>query len=87
MFTLGCEANQVSDRLEGELGHWKIARRRLETRRRNRQPQNGAIFISDENMSTCAQRCRPGHYRKAAPEKWMPGVRDRDLIQRFAVDC
>jgi hypothetical protein len=80
MFTLGCEADQVSDCLEGELGHRKIARRRTETRRCNRQPQHGSILISDANMSACARRCGPGHYRKTAPKKRMFGVCDRDLV-------
>ncbi len=51
MFTLCCEAEQVTDRLEGELGPDDVTRKRAQTRRRHRKPQHCAATVGDMEVA------------------------------------
>ena len=63
MFTLCCEAEQVVDRLQGELGPDDVTRQRAQARRRRRKPQHCAATVDDMEV---AAHTRPGRRRREA---------------------
>ena len=77
MFTLCCEAEQVVDRLQGELGPDDVRRQRAQARRRHQERQNRAAAVG--NMDVIAPRalCRR-HHRKAAAIERVPRIGDDD---------
>ena len=81
MFTLCCEAEQVTDRLEGELGSDVVIRQRTQARRRHRKPQHYAVAVSNMNV---AARARPGRRRReAASIKRVPRIGDGDRLEHL----
>jgi len=81
VFTLCCEAEQVMDRLQGELGPDDVTRKRAQTRRRHRKPQHCAATVGDMEV---AARTRPGRRRReAASIKRMPGISDGDRLDHL----
>jgi len=54
VFTLCGEAEQIMDRLEGELGPDHLTWQRMQARRRYRQRQHRAVTVGDMNVTACA---------------------------------
>ena len=79
MFTLCCEAEQVMDRLKGELGPDNITRQQAQVRCRHRKPQHCVATVDYMNI---AARARPGR-REAASVKRVPRIRDGDRLDHL----
>jgi hypothetical protein len=87
VFTLCCEAEQVVDRLEGELGPDHVTWQRMQARRRYRERQHGAVTVGNMNVTACARMSSRRQQREAAFIERVPGIGDGDRLdhRRFRI--
>jgi hypothetical protein len=83
VFTLCCEAEQVVDRLEGELGPDHVTWQRMQARRRHRKRQHCAVTVGDVNVTARARVRGRRQQREAACIERVPGIGDGDRLDHL----
>ncbi len=81
MFTLCCEAEQVMDRLKGELGPDDVMPQRAQARRCHRKPQRRAAAVGDINITIRARPSRRG--RETTSIERVPRIGDGDRLDHL----
>jgi hypothetical protein len=86
VFTLCGEAEQVVDRLEGELGPCHVARQRTaQARRRHRKPQHRAATVGDMEVIARARTSDRRRQRELAPIERVTRIGDGDRLGHLRV--